>query len=266
MFRSSVIVLALLLCALPARAGAGQPSSALAAYRLGAYEQAASISEHEGTASSFAFAAQALIADAISRKDGFCVPCLEKAEKLAERAIELDPRLIDGYLQEAVAIGFRGRSIGLGEARNQGLAEKARAILDRAMAINPNNVWARASLGAWHLEIVRHAGRILASFAYGASRDDGLNLYRAALKDAPDIAVLHFHFALSILALDPVEFRLEAERELRHTLSIQSEDALTTYIRAQAGTVLQAMQSDTSTQLEALVLKLQGYPNDRDQG
>jgi len=260
MFRSSLIVLALSLCALSAQAGKASAPTAMAAYRSGNYEQAANISEQAGTASSYAFAAQALVADAISRKDGFCIPCLEKAERLAERAIELDPRLIDGYLQDAVAIGFRGRGVGMPAARSLGLAEKARAALDKAMAIDPTNVWARASLGAWHIEIVHHAGRILASFAYGASRDEGLTLYRSALKDAPDIAVLHFHYALSILALDQADFRQEAERELRHTMTIRTDDALTSFVRTQAEAVLGCMQSGSPADLDALVLKLQGYP------
>jgi tetratricopeptide (TPR) repeat protein len=260
MIRSSLIVLALSICALPAQADGTSATNAMAAYRAGNYEQAASLSEQAGTASSYAFAAQALIADAISRKDGFCVPCLEKAEKLAEHAIELDPRLIDGYLQDGVAIGFRGRSVGISRARSLGLAEKARAVIDKAMAINPTNVWARASLGAWHIEIVNHAGRILASLTYGASRDEGLALYRAALRDAPDIAVRHFHYALSILALDPAEFHQEAERELRHAMTVRTDDALTAFVRTQAEIVLECMQSGSAAELDALVLKMQGYP------
>jgi tetratricopeptide (TPR) repeat protein len=262
MFRSSLVVLALSICALPAQAGKTSAPTAIAAYRSGNYELAANISEQTGTAASYAFAAQALVADAISRKEGFCIPCLEKAERLAEHAIELDPRLIDGYLQDAVAIGFRGRGVGITEARAQGLAEKARAVLDKAIAIDPTNVWARASLGAWHIEIVHHAGRILASFTYGASRAEGLTLYRSALKDAPDVAVLHFHYALSILALDQAAFRQEAERELRHTLTIRTDDALTAFVRIEAEAVLGCMQSGSQADLDALVLKLQGYPAD----
>lgn len=241
-------------------AAAAIPETALKAYRTGAYERAAEASQTEGSAASLAFAAQAIIADAISRKDGFCTPCLARAEELADRAIVLDPRLIDGYLQAAVAVGFRGRSIGLSEARAEGLAEVAKSKLDRAMAIDPTNVWARASLGAWHIEIVHHAGQVLASLMYGASRSEGLNLYRAALSDAPHIAVLHFHYALSILALDQDEFRIEAERELQHTLTINVDDALTRHVQSQATLVLNAMQASTPAELDAMVKKMQGYP------
>ena len=260
MFRSGLLALALSLCALSASAGTSLPSSAMAAYRAGAYDKAATLSEDEGSATSYAFAAQSLIADAISRKDGFCVPCLEKAERLAEHAISLDPRVIDGYLQDAVAVGFRGRSIGVSAARTERLAEKARTLLDRAMAIDATNVWARASLGAWHLEIVHHAGRILASLMYDASKDEGLNLYRAALRDAPDIAVLHYHYALSILALDPQEYREEAENELKLTLAIKADDALSAYVRAKSAAVLDALQSASAPEIETLVSTLQGYP------
>lgn len=239
---------------------ASVPETALRAYRTGAYERAAEVSQSEGSAASFAFAAQAIIADAISRKDGYCTPCLAKAEQLAERAISLDPHLIDGYLQSAVAVGFRGRSIGLSEARAEGLAEQAKDRLDKAMAIDPTNVWARASLGAWNIEIVHHAGKILASLMYGASQSEGLSLYRAALNDAPAIAVLHFHYALSILSLDQDEFRAEAERELRHTLSISVDDALTRHVQSQASTVLNAMPTCSPRELGEMVSRLQGYP------
>ena len=67
MLRSSLIVLALSLCALPAQAGKTSAPTAMAAYRTGNYEQAANISEQAGTASSYAFAAHSLVADAISR-------------------------------------------------------------------------------------------------------------------------------------------------------------------------------------------------------
>lgn len=262
MFRISVAFLVASHWLFGSVACAAIPETALRAYRTGAYERAAQVSESEGSAASFAFAAQAVIADAISRKDGFCTPCLAKAEQLAERAISLDPRLIDGYLQSAVAVGFRGRSIGLTEARAEGLAEEAKDRLDKAMAIDPTNVWARASLGAWNLEIVHHAGKILASLMYGASQNEGLALYRTALGDAPAIAVLHFHFALSILALDPDEFRAEAERELRHTLSISVDDALTKHVQSQASTMLKAMQTSSPRELEEMVKRFQGYPPD----
>ena len=240
-------------------ANAAVSDQALAAYHAGSFEVAAELSLQEGSADSYAFAAQAIIAEAISRPEGFCGPCLLRAEQLADQAIAIDPAVIDGYLQNSVAIGFRGRVLGLAEAQHEGLAEKARQSIDQAMNIDPHNVWARASLGAWHLEIVHHAGRILANLTYGASRKEGLKLYRAALAERPDAAVLHFQYALSILALDADEFKSEAERELRHTLAIGSNDALINYTQTQAARLLTSLQEADPEKLQTLVSDLQGY-------
>lgn len=246
---------------LAATANAATPAAAITAYHAGNYLQSAAQSESEGSAAALAFAAQALIADAITRKERFCVACLERAQAKAEQAIELDPQLIDGYIQRAVAIGFRGRAIGISEARSEGLAEKARESLDKAIALDRANIWARASLGAWHLEIVHHAGPILAEFSYGASRSQGLKLYREALAEAPNIAILHFHYALSLLALDQAEYQAEAQRALTQALSVRTNDALTLHCQAQAKLVLEAALSGSLAEQTLLVQRFQGYPD-----
>lgn len=242
-------------------ADAGIPPPALTAYHAGHYLKAAALAEAERSPPSLAFAARALIADAITRPQGFCAPCLVEAEALTGRAASMDPNLIEAWLQRAVAMGFLGRVIGLSEARAANLAEKARDALEHALALDPANVWARASLGAWHLEIVHHAGPILAELSYGASRAQGLKLYREALADAPYNAILHFHFALSLMALDPDEFAPEAKTELQKSAAIDTTDAMTLFTRNQARQLLRTMEEGNQAATEALVRRFQGYPS-----
>lgn len=148
----------------------------------------------------------------------------------------------------------------MAQARHLGLAEQAKFHLDAALAIEPDNIWAEASLGAWHLEIVHHAGPILAELAYGADKATGLNLYRTAIASGPDIAILKFHFALALLAMQESEAMEEAKSFLHRVLSTQFDDDLTLHAQTNAKKLLNALQSDSPQNLNALVRKLQGYP------
>lgn len=235
------------------------PAAAQRAFAQGNYLLAANIAEGTSSATALAFAARARTADAITR-DTPCMPCLVDAEAAAASAIKSDPNLAEGYVQLAVAIGFRGRLLGAVEAQSEGLAEKGRAAIDRALELDPLNVWARASLGGWHLEVVRRAGPFLASTMYGASEREGLKVFRAALAEAPAIAILHFHYALSILALDADRFHGEALIALETAEQMKVTDALTRSTRDRAVKLMDALQRGTPEEIEMLVRKFQGYP------
>ena len=240
-------------------AEAAIPRPAEAAYRAGAYEQAVTLCDAEGSAESLAFAAQAIIADAITRPAGFCEPCLRRAITKADQAILRGPQRVDGYLQKSIAIGFRGRAIGVSQARAEGLADEALALLKRAVAMAPANAWAQASLGAWHLEIVQHAGPVLADLMYGASRDKGLQHYRTALTLDPHSALLQMNFALALLAMEREDMVTQATRALEITIADDSQDHLVSYTRRQARQLLQALKDRDMKTVSRLVRQFQGW-------
>ena len=241
-------------------AEAAIPQSAETEYHAGAYEKAVTLCDAEGSAESLAFAAQAIIADAITRPAGFCEPCLRRAITKADQAILRDPQRVDGYLQKSIAIGFRGRAIGVSQARAEGLADEARALLGRAVAMAPANAWAQASLGAWHLEIVQHAGPVLANLMYGASRDEGLQHYRKALNLDPHSALLQMNFALALLAMEREDMVTDATRALEIAIADDSQDHLVSYTRRQARQLLQALKDRDMKTVSRLVRQFQGWP------
>ena len=255
-FRFASLVSGLLLAA---TAHASVPPEALNAFHAGRFAKSAQIAEAEASVPSLAFAARALIAEAITRNDGFCLPCLSQAEALAEQAIALDTKNIEGHLQRAIAMGFRGRVIGVMQARSENLPEKAHDSLTKALELDPHSTWAQASLGAWNLEIVHHAGPVLAAISYGATQSRGLNLYREALARSSSNVVLHVHFALSILALDQISFHDEAQAALAAALSVPTSDALALYSQNQARELSRALQSEDPDALATLVRHFQGY-------
>lgn len=247
-----------LLCAPVAQAEI--PARAQEAFADGRFVLAATLCEAEASAEALAFAARARIADAITREGDVCLDCLLHAERSARAAIERDPKLAEGYTQLAIALGFRGRLLGTLAAQSEGLPEMSRAAIDKALELNPENVWARASLGGWHLEIVHRAGSFFASALYGANEDDGLKNFQAALTAEPGSLFIHFQFALSILALDTGRFRAKAAQVLDDAAKDPRTDALTRFTRARAEKLRALLTSGTDRQIAGAVHFLQGYP------
>lgn len=253
------------------------PSSATDAFRDGNYLIAAEIAETRGSPEALAFAARARIADAITREGGLCRDCLVKAEATAQAAIDTTISQTCGsltgshpgtgvkseaYAQLAIAIGFRGRLESTFDAQSEGLAEKGRAAIDRALELDPLNSWARAALGGWHLEIVHRAGDVLASIMYGATEEEGLKHFRAALAQDRGSLLLHYHYALSILALDPIRFRDEALMTLQADYKAPEPDALIAFTRKRADALLDALRSGDPDHIARLVHRFQGFPEE----
>jgi hypothetical protein len=148
------------------------------------------------------------------------------------------------------------------EAQSEGLAEKGRAAIDRALVLDPLNSWARASLGGWNLEIVHRAGGTLASLLYGANEEEGLKNFRAALSQDRGSLLLHYHYALSILALDPERFRDEALLTLQANYKDANTDALIAFTRKRANHLLDVLRTGDTDAIAKLVRRFQGYPDE----
>ena len=103
-------------------------------------------------AEALAFAARARIADAdhARRRRLSRLPDPRRADAQRPRSSAI-PNCAEGYIQLAIAIGFRGRLVSAFEAQSEGLAERGRAAIDKALELDPRTFWARASLGGWHL-------------------------------------------------------------------------------------------------------------------
>jgi hypothetical protein len=257
----TALAIALWLATSAAHAYAQVSAEAQKAFADGRYLSAAELAEEEGSAEALAFAARARIADAITHADGLCFDCLLQAELTAEAAIERDPDLAEAYVQLAIAIGFRGRLVDPLEAQSEGLAERGRAAIDRALALDPGNAWARASLGGWHLEIVHRAGKLLAAVLYAASEEEGLSHFRTALAGDPQSLLLRYHYALSILALDQRRFREEALASLEAGAKDTRSEAMMAFVRARADALLAKLKAGTPDEIALLVRRYQGFPD-----
>ena len=127
------IWLAALLLLAPAAARAATADDVFALYARGEYEQAAQAGEASHNAMGLAIAARAVLADEVLR-DAPCMPCLERAEKLARAAVAADPHLAFGHVWLAVTLGYEARIIGAVRARLKDAPAQSRKALDTAVA------------------------------------------------------------------------------------------------------------------------------------
>jgi hypothetical protein len=223
--------IALVLALAPPAAGAAALDTAYDAYRIGNYGEAVALAKTGGSAEDFALAARAMNAQAYfddgrksARRNA------DDAGDLAEKAIELDPNLAEGYLQSAISLALKGARMSPIRAFLSGLAGKARDRIDAALELDPENPWALSTSGAWRIEVARRGGANL----YGADPENGREeLLRARLL-APGNLTIAYECALRMLADGRPEWRVEALASLDAALAVEPATKFERDIKARA--------------------------------
>jgi hypothetical protein len=249
--------------ALLALALAGTPadSSALfALYAQGHYQDAMRRGEDSHAAEGLAIAARAALADAMTRPEP-CLPCLQRAEDDARRAIALDTRLADGHVWLATSLGYEARIQGVMRASWNNSPAQAKEQLDAALAIDPANAYALAALGGWHAELVRVGGAFMAGKVYDASLEKGLALFDRAGRAAPHNVAVHYQIALSLAGLDEVVYRQRIESELQTAIQGPPQTAYEKFVAARAQELLNLMKRGDNDAFDARLRTFQGYPS-----
>lgn len=219
-------------------------------YAIGKYAEAAHTARLEQTAAGDALAARALLAKAQTGSWSGRGQLVAEAQEAAAAAIARDPKYIEGHMQLAVALGYQGRALGDYIAHQQGLATQARAAIDSALSLDPDNAWARALSGTWHLEIVKGAGPLLASALYDASRADGLADLRKAV-NKPDVSIIVlYQCALQLLAHNADSFGREAERILIVASNAERQNAFERFTARRVDKLLRAYRSGNDAMLK----------------
>jgi tetratricopeptide (TPR) repeat protein len=254
--RFAVAVLVLGLACASARAAEKSP---LDIYRAGNYEGAIAAGEAAGTGEGLAVAARAALADANLRETP-CLSCLQRAEALAHRSIALDAMHPEAFVYLAAALGYEARIVGVLRARFGGYPEQAKDAIDRALALTPEDSWTLAAAGAWHTEIVRNGGSLLARALYGARIDLGTDYFRRAIAADPGNLVIRFQYALSLSGYDFDRYKDEALGHLREAAKLEPRTAYESTIKERAGGLLDLIKANRQADYLALVTRYQGYP------
>src|SRR5258705_7811191 len=211
--------------------------SPLDLYRAGNYEAAVAAGEAEGSGQSLAVAARAVLAEA-NLRDVPCMPCLKRAESLARRSIALDTKHPEAFVYLAATLGYEARIVGSLRARFARYPEQAKEAIDRALGVAPNDSWSLAAAGAWHIELVRNGGALLARSLYGARVEMGEEYLRRAVAAEPENLVIRFQRALSLSGLDFDAHRQEATAELAAAANTEPRTASHGALKTRAARLL----------------------------
>ncbi|MEM9669470.1 MAG: hypothetical protein AAF950_11150 [Pseudomonadota bacterium] len=240
---------------LTAPAAFGQDAGAIKAYENGLYIEAAEIADAAGGADNFAFAARALLADAIAANQQPTPERLADVRQLAERALDLDERHVEGRLQLAISMSLTARPLSAGAAMRSGLGQKAREIARDVLKDDPENTYAHAYLAVWNVEVLRRGGR-LGGTVMGASVKKGRKHYQAAISSDPDDASLHWQWARALTSLNAKKYREEIEATLAAAIASTTDTAIEGVMKERARTIDMALTTRTRDEVEGLAAEM----------
>jgi hypothetical protein len=228
-------------------------------YEGGRYVEAEKAALARGDAAGYALAARADLAAEMMRAEP-CRACLQRAQSLAQHAIDLDPKLPEGRIEFVVALGYQARLMGALEAHFKGFEEKAKDNIEAAIAADPQNAWAWAALGGWNVEIAHDAGAALARWLYGASLKTGFEDFSRAFASAPDNLVIRYQYALSLSACHQAAWRDTILDALSRAVAATPHGVYEAYAQKCAKELLAALKAGDMDTFDRLVRHDQGYP------
>ena len=227
-------------------------------YADGKYDAAIRAGLADNSAHGFCDAARAVLAEEASR-DQRCLSCLKRAEDFARRAIAADPKISDGYVYLAITLGLESRIEGYDVARSRDYAGKAKRALDKALANDPNNVWALAGLGGWNIEVARGGGSLLAYLLYGATVDRGRAYFARAFSMAPDNTAIRYQYALTLAGYDAERSRTDIESSLSRAVNGRDDTTYGRLLQARARELLTLLRKGDAVMFAARVRTYEGY-------
>ena len=232
---------------LSASAAAESIEAARAAFSEGEYVKAAELGEALGTASGHALAAEALAiyAHYLAEQEDKA-PLLQRAMRLAETAIELDPGSAEAHLQSAHATGRYSQLFAPMKAMREGYPKQVRASIEQAVELDPGHFGAHLSLASWHAEAIGKGG-MMARALLGANRKTALAHFEQAMALAPDRNVVLIEYASGLLMLERRKGRSEARDLLVRAIELPPQDAFQRILHELAVERLAALDGDAAS-------------------
>ena len=162
-------------------------------FLLGNYESALAISSKLNDLDSKIFQARAVSVYAhFFLKDEVAKNKFLEAYEIVKKVSLEETQNIDVYIEAAHALGRYGQKIGIMSAITEGIADRVKRYLDKALKIDNSNTLANLSKGLWHAEIINQAGKTLAKALYGARLKKARNHFSKAYNSGKkEISILY---------------------------------------------------------------------------
>ena len=199
---------------------------AWALYHNGEFEQAAAAGLGAGGPGiTVANKATAIYANYLEPKEKTRLDLfMQVAERAQAQAVQ-EPANANAWYWHAYALGRYSQGISVAKALAQGLGGKVKDSLEKAIALSPKHADARIALGAFHAEVIDKVGALLGR-TQGASKDQGLLLYKTALKLNPGSAIAMVEYANGLVMLEGERRMAEAEKLYEDAAACEALDAM----------------------------------------
>jgi tetratricopeptide (TPR) repeat protein len=149
---------------------------------------------------------------------------MEVSERAEAQQAE-DPKNPNAYYWQAYALGRYSQGISVAKALAQGLGSKVKTALETAIKLQPRHADAHIALGAFHAEVIDKVGSLLGR-TQGASKDQGLLMYKTALKLNPNSAIAMVEYANGLVMLEGDKKMKEAEKLYADAAAFDPADAM----------------------------------------
>jgi hypothetical protein len=226
---------------------------------IGRFDEAQTEAIKMNTAEGYAIASESLLAQILLGEVGKLNTHSKLARSLAKKAITLDPSLYNAQLQYAISDGFVTRTSGAIKAWQKKMPSKTLTTIKKFREMYPNDALGLALEGAWHLGVIRKVGEKNGRDWFGASLDEGVNLYNKAIAISSDDTLIEVNYAMSLLAVDANRWRPLAEGLLLNGTNRDEQDYLSKQVKLKSMEVLRVISDDKKSKAYAQKF-LEGKP------
>lgn len=233
-------------------------SGPAALYEAGAWREAEQLAATASDASSRTLAAQAVLArlmagELADESRGDKRESARRAQSHARSALDFDPDYAPAHLRLAAGIGYEARYRSAISAAMARLPQRGLEHIETALALDPTDPWAHALLGAWHLEVARKGGEGI----FGSDIETGLAAYRRAVAMEDAEPAIPYHFALALIAAEPVAYAEEASTLLDQALAEPAPDAFAEAAQTLAASLKAELEADPAAAQTLAITRLE---------
>jgi tetratricopeptide (TPR) repeat protein len=169
--------------------------------------------------------AQAIYANYLEKSEKTRLAMFQEVAERAEAQAAQDPKNANAHYWMAYALGRYSQGISVAKALAQGLGGKVKSALETTIKLAPKHADAHIALGAFHAEVIDKVGGLLGR-TQGASKDQGLAMYKQALKLNPGSAIAKIEYANGLVMLEGDKKMKEAEALYAEAAESDAADAM----------------------------------------
>lgn len=201
--------------------------AAWALFHNGEFQKAAEAGVRAGGAGiTVANKATCIYANYLESKEKTKLDLFQQVAERAEAQQAEDPKDPNAWYLQAYALGRYSQGISVAKALAQGLGTKVKNALEQALKLSPKHADAHIALASFHAEVIDKVGSLIGGMTYGAKKDTGLSLYKAAIKLNPTSAIAMIEYANGLVMLEGDKKMKEATKLYEAAAACEPLDAM----------------------------------------